>query len=411
MYHDTGNNVTIDGLSMEDASLRFDYTIEGPAHQVIVTDTRTWRTFPESGAITPPDLLGDSQLTSQLELIPPVGRRLQMVVVTTNMPPIPSIRLVEELYSLNGSKVYKYDLFDSWRLKSAAFDKLIKALSDRFPADTSSSPSVKKGRVIVLSGDVHSSYASRLAYWANVRFFDPVGSPQPAQVVFAQLVASPFKNESADTVGQHEAGYAYSPHWYTKPFIPAIGPEGVLGWAVDPLSRDPVNVAKDFVFNRVTDSDVQFPLAVNGAQPSICFSDFHDRALAQITRTPDYRYRLDQIYAAASGQQVAGPPVISPFSAGTDLVSRQSALTSYNAAAAAYRDYMSTAGAGRQIVGRSNVCEITFTGQAGDATQVHHTVRWREPGQPLPVFWARYSVSLALDDNVNFPPLKWKNEP
>lgn len=410
VYHDSGNNVTIDGVSMQDASLRFDYTIEGPAHQVIVTDTRTWRTFPESGAVTHPDLLGDSQLTVQLDLIPPLGNRVQLVVVTTNMPPIPSVRLAEQLLGTLKGQVYEHDLYDSWRLTSAAFDKMIKALSDRFPADTSSPP-VKTGRVIALSGDVHSSYASRLAYWANVRFHDPQGSPQKAKVVFAQLVASPFKNESEDTIGQHESGYSYSPHWYTKPLLPKIRPEGVLGWAVDPLSTSPVDVGKDDMYDENAQMTELFPLTVNGLRPSIAFSDIADQAMAQITRTPDYRYRLDQIFAAASGQDAAAPPVISPFGAGTDPSSRQSSLTGYNAATAAYHNYTSTAGAGRQIVGRSNVCEITFTWGAGDAKQVHHTVRWREPGKPQQVFWARYSVSLALDDNVNFPPLKWRSEP
>jgi hypothetical protein len=46
-------------------SLRYDFTVEGPSHQVIFTDTRTWRAFPKSADGT--HLLTKNQQTDQFK--------------------------------------------------------------------------------------------------------------------------------------------------------------------------------------------------------------------------------------------------------------------------------------------------------------------------------------------------------
>ena len=65
------------------------------------------------------------------------------------------------------------------------------------------------GPIVLLSGDVHSSHTSRLAFWADTRFGRarreaacPGGS--------AHLVASAFKNQAGDTIGQHR-GFLFVP--------------------------------------------------------------------------------------------------------------------------------------------------------------------------------------------------------
>ena len=45
----SADTVTVNGVAVNTKSLRYNFTVEGPAHQVLVTDTRSWRGF----AVTP----------------------------------------------------------------------------------------------------------------------------------------------------------------------------------------------------------------------------------------------------------------------------------------------------------------------------------------------------------------------
>jgi hypothetical protein len=410
--HEAGFDIEVQGVHVNTASINFHYTIEAPSYQVIVTDTRTWRMWPQAGKVTHPDLLSVTNLTGQLNITPSLGDRLQMVVVTTNMPPIPGIRRAEELFSGIDSIVYKKDMFDSWEFPSASFDLMVTRLTDRLPMD-SSTPPARTGRVIILSGDVHSSYASRLGYWADKRYGDRPGSGNPGKAVFAQLVASPFKNASESTLGQHESGYSYAPYDLTF-MLPAIKPEGFFGWALDPLSAQPVKVGTVDITTMAVDEagpttmTVTAPINVSGVDPSRSFENLTGAAVAvflhpSITTPADYQYRSEQIFAAAMGQAPGLMPTISPVGPAGDAAARHAALDSFNKALGAYRNYKSTAGRGKQIVGRSNICEITFTWGAGDNKQVHHTARWYEKDSDLSTLsWARYSVSLALNDMDHF---------
>lgn len=82
VFHDTGTNGFVQGMPVYGSSLRFDFTVEGPGHQVIVTDTRTWRTFPAAGKVEHGDLLGAGEVSTQIQRFPALGDRLQLVVVT-----------------------------------------------------------------------------------------------------------------------------------------------------------------------------------------------------------------------------------------------------------------------------------------------------------------------------------------
>jgi hypothetical protein len=424
-YHEGGAQFIVNGANVDGTTLNYYYTVEGPAYQVIVTDTRTWRQFPVAGKVEHSDLLAGFSLTNQVSNIPALGNRLQVVVVTTNMPPIPPIRVAERtLPSIFPGQIYTMDLFDSWSFPSAAFDMMVLRLSDRLPLDTGT-PQARSGPVVVLSGDVHTSYASRLTYWATKRFGDDPNSGHPATVVFAELVASPFKNEGEKTRGQHMMGYDYIPKDLgmiktaaAKVMLPDKKPEGVYGWAVPSGIATPVKVGWTVISQGGT--NMQVDLTVSGIKPSASFNVLYQKGtLASILSTidpdskADYQYRADQIYAAASGQAPAPPPTLPGVGAAMDAATRKLALTAFNTASSAYRNYKNTSGKGRAIVGRSNICELTFTGTAGNATQVHQTVRWYETTTPggevvdtSKVFWARYDVSLTMDPQT-YPQLPY----
>ena len=59
--------------------------------------------------------------------------------------------------------------------------------------------------LVILSGDVHFSFSSRMGYWATERLGDK--TPQPVNIAIGQLVCSSLKNEADGTRGVELGGY------------------------------------------------------------------------------------------------------------------------------------------------------------------------------------------------------------
>jgi hypothetical protein len=420
LYHEPeliGPLNSVNGFAVTQKSLRYHYTIEGPAHQVLVTDSRTWRSFPEPGPdlVTPPDLIPDSQLVEQIGQAPPTGNRLLLVVLTTNAPPIPGIRTVEAMSKtsrfLDNSDIYDKDLYDSWRLGSAAFDRLVSRLADRFQPRTDGA---RRGRVVLLSGDVHSSWASRLMYWSRSRFgVDTPGAPWSSgetRVVFAQLISSSLKNPSAPTFGQHLHGFKFVPKWIYKAVRPGYGPEGLVGWNV----QAPTVIG---IFPRGNDggSDVASAIVVKPEHPSLSIATLEltiGAGAPVLQRPADYRYRLDNITATDGWQNhdhPETPPPVPPFGTGTTAQERKKSLAAYTQAARKVKNNIDRM-SGRQIVGVSNLAELRFTWPSNtDFKEVHQTVTWVDSrGNDR---WVRFSVSLTLDDETTYPRIRMSTEP
>jgi len=395
VYHEGGASIAINNVSMNDKSLCYHFSVEGPKHQVIVTDSRTWRSFPGSDLESHPDLISGDALLSQLELdVPPLGDRLLLVVFSTNVPPIPSFRVATGL--LHSQKlVHENDLEDSWEFPQLEFDRLVKSLSDKIKrvGDT------RKGAIVLLSGDVHFSFSSRLAYWAHTeRFGDPRGHGEKAGIVFAQLVASSLKNEKEDTRGfQGEEGYRYHPSWYQGVLIPPNHAESYVGWNA---FHGPLQVGKYG----------SAPVLATARRPTIA-TDMNSRDASSanedgsvseyvLSIPPHYRYRLDFLITSQTGQK-APPPIDR-----VDLSKLDSAARAHVAAGRAARQAKDQATKRPSCVGYNNLGEIEFV-WLPEEKRVTHTLYWRQPGQPEPSsrYWARYNISLMIDDLV-YPPLK-----
>src|SRR5262249_47370639 len=162
----------------------YNYTIVGPSHQIIVTDTRTWREFPRGGGGAP-DLLPASQIQAQIGQAPNPGNRVLIVVLSTNAPPVEFIRSSTRHPRLSNLAQHYPDIFESWEIPAVATDRLYKAISDKLPLVNG----VRQGGAIILSGDVHSGFASRMLFTGKARFEDPAGAGQPVSAVIAQLIA------------------------------------------------------------------------------------------------------------------------------------------------------------------------------------------------------------------------------
>src|SRR5262249_35829321 len=157
---------------------------------------------------------------------------------------------------------------------------------------------------ILVSGDVHHSFASRMVFRGSARFEDT--QPKPVNAVFAQLVASAIKNQSEKTLGLHKVGYTYAPTG-TGWLVPDHVPEYYAGWNVHPgASYSPGNSGVGLL---------------RLSQPT-----YHITDAVHFTRKPDYRYYLEYLSTAAQGSSPPTPPSLPAPSPTATEADRQKAL-------------------------------------------------------------------------------------
>lgn len=349
--------------------LTWNYSVDFPSHQVIVTDSRTWRSFPygkgEAGELIPKD-----QIRKQVaNVTPATGDKPLFVVLTTNAPPVRIIRFGERHPWLATAKTAVLDndphpdLWDSWELPSPALDRLFVALSDRVPLGADK---VRRGSAILLSGDVHSSFATRLVYNGAQRYEDK--TPQPVNMVIAQLVSSSLRNQASDTLGQHKTGYGYR-------VVGDTTPQGYIGWNVPAGSTKIVTGLPALILTGpATAGEVELDSG------------------AQVIVPPDYGYRLDYISAV---QERAIPDFAKhPLPPPSDP---QNTAERFGKITANYRDYIASDTTKREIVGVTNLSEVTLTWDQTDPTKrwVSQTVRWFS-GKSVRL--TRYLISLNPND-------------
>jgi hypothetical protein len=423
VFHDQKDVLTIGGMPVSATSLTYNFTYEGPAHQIVVTDSRSWRSYP-NGEDATSDLIPPDQFAAQIPVTPDLGNRVLLVVVTTNAPPVQPIRGATRHDTLTTfiTKNFKSDahpdLFEAWEVPSLSFDRLLKALTDKFKPDSSGT---RYGQAILLSGDVHFSFATRLSYNAANRYGDT--QAQKARAVVAQLVASSFKKQTSDPIGFQREGYFYVPVHLAKALIAQDMTEGYVGWNVRSGSQ-PLKVGSSKVTNYSSDMVGHFD-SVDPIRPIT-----HDAPTIQIfpleqvgiisrrhvneidlTVAPDYRYRLDYLLPSSQSfenKQATPIPPMPPSSA--TAAQRKAALDVFNNATAHYREHNGKPGK-EKLIGRNNVCEITFDwgrrDSTGDHKAVNHTVRWRTSALPTDTpdpdfegtFVAFTTYTVGLDPN------------
>ena len=405
VFHDVGNRQNLAEGWIDSASLLYHYTIEAPAYQIIVTDTRTWRSFPRGGNQTPPDLIAESQLAVQIGNTPPLKKdgvnRLLMVVVSTNMPPGPAIRQGARDLPPMG-KEYRYeDFFDGWEIERLDFARALTQISLKFDPNQKG---VREGQVVLLSGDVHASSASRIHYVANQQVGDPKGKPRPADLVLAQLIGSALHNQGGKTLGQHKEGYEYVPPKFLAKVLKqdVLLQEGFVGW-------NP-NVVKDFetvgfiFFHCKVFEHKDAAWGFRSGTPTHTLRDEElphvwEKHINRIILPPHYRIRLDYLKALQGGRYNIEPVVTPPS---------PDPMKKWESRSRSYERYARARYSGREIVGKNNIGELEF--RISDLLveprlTVLYTVRWEESQKEF----VRFEVSLDLNDN-NFPTIFHKSE-
>ena len=442
-----GDIVTVNGVEVNTKALRYNFTVEGPAHQVLLTDTRTWRGF--TGQNDLPTLLY-KQLDDQIvNAKPPLGDRLQIIVCSTNAPPIASIRMLIHAgvmqwgYTLwrriwndiPHSSVDFMDVYDSWDFPARDFDEMIAALTTRLASQNGTI----EAPVVLLSGDVHFSFSSRMAYWATTRLGD--STPQPTKITIGQLVSSALKNEADKTRGVQLGGYANPAPGIGKilkaaPYVlagigAAVGAgigSGALGKLKDAAIGAAAGVLLDLVlieivFGRQIPAPIPeayagwnvprggadksivkpgtastYPFKVTAAAPTFD-QNLNPSELKGVLITPDYRYRLDYLTPFRSSDT---SPVTQPPAAASGATASQWA-TAYGQAANARTDAIAKGSKLPDCIGHNAIGEINFVWPAGDPSTttgrlVHHRVHWQSPGPAGVPTWTEYDVSLDIDD-------------
>lgn len=380
-------------------SLEYNYYLECPGHVVIVTDTRTWRAFP-LGGINAPDLLRDSidlrknQYTSQFSSLIDLKDRALFIVLTTNAPSIQPIRATERFPRTTRAVRFHPDIYESWRISSVAFERLIKAITDLLPKNTSGE---RYGSAILLSGDVHHSFASRLSYSATNRYED--STAQPTAAIIAQLTTSSFKKEDADTRSLQKGGYTYSP-WIGKVLgaVPPHLPEPYVGWNHTQSTRRKVGLFFDPT-SEMTVPPVPVGLFISSQSPTVALwgDKPATRDMIFFDSTPHYRYRLDYLLPISYNDPLSIPPPVTGSSSGTTPEERKKAGQKYKTA---LNYYLKECGDPKkiQIIGVNNFSEITLQWGAANDRAVFHKIHWRiPPGDTLNVSTI-YKVNLTPDE-------------
>lgn len=348
-------------------SLIYNFTVEGPGHQIIFTDSRSWRSFP-TGSVGGGVLMPVEQLTQQIVNTPPAGDRIVIVVMTTNAPAVEPIRSAARHDAVANFFEHYPDVYEAWELPSIHFDRLMASLTNKLPLVDGQ----RTGALAMISGDVHFSFATRLLYKATTRLED--AQPQPVKAVIAQLVASSFRKETGNTLGFHRDGYAYAPNPIAWLLIPKTTPQGYVGWNIGVGSEKVVGqrglAGSPFV--------PLFTLKLD--QPTLAVEPdgfFLGTAIDPQT-PPDYSYRLDYLTPPEVTVPVDTTP-IPTLPDGSSPDQRKMAAEALRLAATKYRMY-NAGGDVNKVIGTNNFCEITFDWHPTNASlrRLHHIVRWRK---------------------------------
>lgn len=222
--------------------LSWHYRLDHPAYEVIALDARTFRSFPGS-LYRPAEHLSRKAIDAQIPAAT-APRELTVVISPCNVVTIPLFRnflsavglpIYQIFFNMEENRfkmpAYDPDMADSWEIGSPIFEYLIKKLAARaFKLQTENA---RRSRVLILSGDVHFSWAGRMAYWA-----DENSANDKKEMTIACLTSSGMKNEAGawEKLKLDEMGYEYVDIGTGSQQLPE--PEIMIGYTTPPADMD-----------------------------------------------------------------------------------------------------------------------------------------------------------------------------
>jgi hypothetical protein len=348
------------GLRHTEGGLDWHYALEGPENRYsfMVLDIRTWRGFPGQST-DPSELIDEAGLQAQLSVLPRVARDGLLVLISPN--PVMGVPVMQAVQAMQNDFRSRLAMdVEYWKAQDAGFETLLAELACHTKPEADSS---LKQRIVILSGDVHFGYAAFLRYWAT----QPYGWDTSCRVraIFAQVNASPFKNQTtegfASTYALHKQGY--TPYFLGEPIT---AKHHWLGWNRPPNSGAlTVGTTRPGLFRR------RQPFELHET-PALVEPDQVKRL--DLTLEPDWEYVTQ--YVASSAAEYRGSDA---------------------------QRYLSQAGAaalneGQEIVGINNLGEITFRWEEGDDKHVAQDSWWHWGDAPVPYPLSRFVIPLRVDD-------------
>lgn len=311
-------NAARDGkIPISKDAVKWHFILKHPKYEVLFTDARTQRSFPEK-RFQPSEHLSEEGILEQVELTDE-HPEFTLLVSPCNFVTIPYFRNWASLYGIPVFKlfadVYKErikgkkgikglgrhsmlandpDLADSWVPLSKAFENMLSRLATRQPIVEGK----RRTRLVVISGDVHFSAVMRLQLWAENPFRmykdDPIKDAKanipkdsPTECIIAHLVTSAFKNEAGIFQPMNFLGYDLFDSLDPKEQLP--DPEFIFGYH-----------KKNQLSEAQTDEVLLHTRWLPHYRPSLIRKEpvmipFHRRDIEIDFPDPDWAYRIDAI--------------------------------------------------------------------------------------------------------------------
>src|SRR5207248_306728 len=140
-------------LAHSERALRWNYTVPGSRHQVIVIDTRTHRLYRSPNEF--PGLLAPDAIERQIVAAERMDADVTLII---SPAPVLGVGFIEAIQFWGRWRIknnYAYDC-EAWNLEWGTFQKFLSAVS-------------AMKRVVFLSGDVHYAFGASLEYWDHAR--------------------------------------------------------------------------------------------------------------------------------------------------------------------------------------------------------------------------------------------------
>jgi hypothetical protein len=348
-------------------ALTWNYRVapDGGRYEVLVLDGRTVRGYPAGGDTVPPALLRPGAIIEQVTGAPD-DQALQVTFVVAQTPVLGLPFVEDKQREATGDLIWDRDV-EAWSLNEDAYQRLLGALV------------LRRRRTVVLSGDVHYTFAARMTYWAT-RPYEQSVQAAPVAAAVVQLNSSALKNQTsepafANTLRLHIGGY-------NQFYVQNIGTTMErAGWRLSQTGNLQVSGStQQFPASRRPPGWARNPAVID---PAALPSGSH------VTVQPEWRYRITFLPGTKPAGPAAPLPTLTVVPTGT------------TAAANAIRDVqnayqtMRRDDTGRDIVGRNNIGELRVqTDAGGTPTQIVQQTWWRFQDNATPVPTTTYTVSL-----------------
>jgi hypothetical protein len=332
---------------------------------VLALDCRTARAYPTRADTAPAGLLTTAAIAEQVTGQPDdANRQVTYVIAQT---PVLGLPFVEDAQRTStGDDIWARDV-EAWSLNEDAYQRLLGALA------------VRRRRVVVLSGDVHYTFAARMTYWAT----RPYGQAQQAAALaaaIAQVNSSALKNQTAEglasTMRLHVGGYN---QFYVKNIASQVDR---VCWPTPQTSNLQITGGGRPI------SASRWPPGWNGTpavvDPAAIPSGSH------VAVQPDWRYRVEYLRGVKPAPG-PGTPMPTLTTLPTDKTARANAVAGVHSA---YNANL-RGDEGRDVVGRNNVGELRVELDGGGTpVRVVQQTWWRFRDDATPVATTTYTVGL-----------------